>query len=82
MMVHARIIRRLMVLAAIALIVGAGFCLFDSDQAAADVCLVVATTVAAPPLPVLLASIDRPVPARVTHNDLASFDPLAPPPRA
>lgn len=81
-MMDGQVVRVLMILGTIALIVGAGFCLFDSDQAAADVCLVVATTVAAPPLPVLLASIDRPVPARGTNNDLASFDPLAPPPKA
>ena len=75
----------LIALAAVVLIAGAGFCLFDSDHARApalDPCLSLFVAGTAAVLPTLLASAERTAPARLELMRSTSHDPLAPPPKA
>ncbi len=79
-----RVLFRCAVFLAIALIAGAGLCLFDfhkAQTAGVDLCLVPLVAASGTVLPLLLASTDRLVPVRVWAGALTPIDPGAPPPK-
>ena len=83
-MMRGDMLRLLIGLAAIALVLAAGLCLFDPDEAHAagvDLCVSVAVVAGIPLLPIFLASAGRLAPARVSTVRLTSRAPLAPPPK-
>lgn len=74
---------RLIVLAAVALIVGAGLCIFDASHGTTvgtDLCLSLLVT-AAIPLLVPLSPRARLVPVRAASHYFASLELIVPPPR-
>lgn len=77
-------LRRLLAIGAMALILGAGLCVFDvdhGDSTALDLCLSALALVSGPLALLVVAAGTRFAPARVTPRSLTSFDPVAPPPR-
>jgi hypothetical protein len=84
-MMNVNTLRRLMVLAMIVLIAGAGLCVCDEDQthaAGADRGCSLGAGAGASLLPLLLASAEHLSAARVPGDYLTPLDLIAPPPKA
>lgn len=83
-MMPVHTLRRLMALGAMALLIGAGLCVFDlhdDDGSGLDLCLSALALVTGPLALLVVAAGARFAPARVARHSLTFFDPVAPPPR-
>lgn len=77
-------LRRLLAIGTMALIIGAGLCVFDlhdDDGSGLDLCSSALALVSGPLVLLVRAAEPRFAPARVAPHSLTSFEPLAPPPR-
>ena len=81
-MTPREILRRVMCVAAIAVVVAAGLCLLDPDEGAGDLCTVSLLVTTAPPLVLLLPLIGTSVPASNPAPAAYAADRPAPPPKA
>jgi hypothetical protein len=83
-MMPANTLRRLLAIGAMALIIGAGLCVFDLHDdggSGLDLCLSALALVSGPLALLVVSAGARFAPARVARHSLTSFDPVAPPPR-